>query len=171
MMRSSAAPAGAVGALAVLAAVGLPVPLVREVGEVRQPLDGAEDDAAAVAAVAAVGAAAGDVLLAAEAHAAVAAVAPSHVDRHPVDEHRDPVAGRPDRAAASSLSSGLDGSAAVGSSGTTLIRRPLLVELDRALDQREDRPVAADRRRSCRACHLVPFWRQMMLPGLAYWPP
>ena len=32
--------------LAVLAAIGLPVPLMREVGEVGEPLDGADDHAA-----------------------------------------------------------------------------------------------------------------------------
>ena len=45
MTRSRRRPAVAVRALAVLAAVGLPVPLAGEVGEVREPVDGAEDDA------------------------------------------------------------------------------------------------------------------------------
>ena len=78
---------GAVRALAVLAPVGLPVALGREVGEVGEALDGADDDVAAVAAVAAVRPAPGDVLLAPEAQAAVAAVAPSDEDRDPVHEH------------------------------------------------------------------------------------
>ena len=67
--------------------VGLPVPLVREVGEVRVALRRAEDHAAAAAAVAPVGAAPGRILLMAEAEAAVAAVATPHEDRHPVDKH------------------------------------------------------------------------------------
>ena len=71
-----AAAAEAIGALAVLAAFGLPVPLVREVGEVRMALGSANDDAAAVAAVAAVGPAPRRVLLAPEAEAAVAARPP-----------------------------------------------------------------------------------------------
>ncbi len=59
---------------AVLAAVGLPVPLVGEMGEVGASLGHARiDHAAAMAAVAAVGPAARRVLLAAEAQAAVAA--------------------------------------------------------------------------------------------------
>ena len=44
---------------------------------------------AAAAAVAPVGAPLGHVLLAAEAQAAVAAVAPLHEDRHPVDKHEN----------------------------------------------------------------------------------
>ena len=59
-----------------LAAVGLPVPLVREVREVRVAFDARMIDAAAMAAVAAVGAAARRVLLAPEAEAAVAAGPP-----------------------------------------------------------------------------------------------
>ena len=82
-----AAPAEAVRALAVLAASGLPVPLVREVGQVRVAVRRADDHAPAVAAVAAVGAAAGRVFLVAKAEATVAAVTPAHEERHPVDEH------------------------------------------------------------------------------------
>ena len=48
---------------------------------------GDHDDAAAVAAVAAIGAAARDVLLAAEAHAAVAAAAGFDFDGDAIDEH------------------------------------------------------------------------------------
>ena len=82
-----AAAAEAVRALAVLAAVRLPVPLVREVREVGNAFHGADHDVAAVAAVAAVGAAARRVLLAAEAQAAVAAGPSAHVNRHAIDEH------------------------------------------------------------------------------------
>ena len=71
-----AAAAEAVGPLAVLAPLRPPVPLMREVGEVGQALDGPDHDVAAAAAVAAVGAAPRRVLLAAEAHAAVAAGPP-----------------------------------------------------------------------------------------------
>ena len=78
---------GAVRALAVLAPVGLEVTLGRQVGEVGEPLDGAHDDVAAIAAVAAVRPAPGYVLLAPEADATVAAVAPSDENRDPVHEH------------------------------------------------------------------------------------
>ena len=82
-----ARPPEAIGALAVLAAVRLPVPLVRKVGEVGMAFRGAKDDAAAMAAVAAVGAAPRCVFLPAEAEAAVAPIPSSHEDRHAVDEH------------------------------------------------------------------------------------
>ena len=76
-----------VRALAVLAAVGLPVPLVRQVGEVRVVVRGPEHDAAAMPAVAPVRAAAGRVLFTPKAEAAVAPVATSHEERHSVNEH------------------------------------------------------------------------------------
>ena len=67
--------------------VGAPLFAMRERGE---PIDarlGDHDDAAAVAAVAAVGPAARHVLLAAEAHAAVAAAAGFDFDGDAIDEH------------------------------------------------------------------------------------
>ena len=70
-----------------LAPRGLPVPLVREVGQVGVAVRRAEDDAAATAAVAPVRAAARRVLLVAKAQAAVASVATPHEDRHSVDKH------------------------------------------------------------------------------------
>ncbi len=81
------AAAVAVGAAAVLAALGAPAFAMGEGGEAVDAGLGHQDDAAAVAAVAAVGPAAGDVLLAAEAHAAVAATAGFDIDCHAIDEH------------------------------------------------------------------------------------
>ena len=80
--------AGAVGALAVLAAAGLELGVEAEVDE--GVLGGSRDDVdrAAVAAVAAVGTAARDELLAAEAQAAAPAVAGGDVDVDLIDEHR-----------------------------------------------------------------------------------
>ncbi|OPZ01076.1 MAG: hypothetical protein BWZ09_02808 [Alphaproteobacteria bacterium ADurb.BinA305] len=75
-----AALAGAVGARARLAAVGAKVPRVAVVDHGVQRDVGLEENAAAVTAVAAVGAAEGHVLLAAKAHAAVAALARLHLD-------------------------------------------------------------------------------------------
>src|SRR5262249_34519273 len=65
----------AVGGHAAAAVVGVPVLPVDDLGEAVRAGDGAGDGGAAVAGVAAVGAAAGDVLFAAEAAAAGAAVA------------------------------------------------------------------------------------------------
>ena len=81
------AAAVAIASRAVLAALGPPV---LAVGERRQAVDarlGDHDDAAAVAAVAAVRPAARHVLLAAEAHAAVAAFAGFDFDGDAIDEH------------------------------------------------------------------------------------
>ena len=78
----------AVGAGPRLAVLGLPQAALGQGGEAIDPLLGDEDDAAAVAAVAAVGSAAGDVLLPAEADAAVAPFAGLHLNLHLVDEHK-----------------------------------------------------------------------------------
>src|SRR5207247_8267175 len=69
------------------AAFAAPVLLVDDLGQAVGAGDGADHDAAAVAAVAAVGAAARDVLLAAEAHHAPAAVAAFDVQGDTVNEH------------------------------------------------------------------------------------
>ena len=81
------AAAVALRAAAVLAALGPPVLAMRERGEAVDARLGDDDDAAAVAAVAAVGPAARDVLLAAEAHAAIAAAAGFDFDGDAIDEH------------------------------------------------------------------------------------
>ena len=81
------AAAVAIGAAAVLAALRSPVFAMRQGGEAVDARLGHHDDAAAVAAVAAVGPAARHVLLAAEAHAAVAAAAGFDFDGDAIDEH------------------------------------------------------------------------------------
>ena len=81
------AAAVAVGAAAVLAALGAPLLAMGERDEAIDARLGDHDDAAAVAAVAAVGTAARHVLLAAEAHAAVAAAAGFDFDGDAIDEH------------------------------------------------------------------------------------
>ena len=95
-----------------LAAFGLPVALVREVGEVGVAFRGANDHAAAVAAVPAVGPAPRRVFLAPEAQAAVAARPSLHENGHSIDEHRG------------SLLSPRAASAEPARHGITLIRRP-----------------------------------------------
>ena len=77
----------AIGALAVLAALGVVVALVVVIEERGQRGVGLEPDAGARAAVPPVGSAAGHVLLAAEADAAGAPVAPLDEDVDLVDEH------------------------------------------------------------------------------------
>ncbi len=78
----------ALGALAVPAALRAEVRLAAEALEVAQVVVAAQDDVAAAAAVAAVGPALGDVRLAAERQAAVAARAGAHLDPGAVVEHR-----------------------------------------------------------------------------------
>ena len=65
-------------------------PTVGQRGQAVDALLGHDDHAAAVAAVAAVGTALGDVTLAAEAAATVAAVAGRHLDLHAIDKHACP---------------------------------------------------------------------------------
>ena len=84
----------ALGALAVAAAVGPVVGAALEGLQVAQRVVAAQHDVAAAAAVAAVGAALGDVRLAAEGEAAVAAPARAHLDACPVGEHQAFVAVR-----------------------------------------------------------------------------
>jgi hypothetical protein len=79
--------AGAVGAHAVLAALALVFGVVAEVDEGVVALRAFHDNVAAAAAVAARGTAAGDELLAAEGHAAVAAVAGFDANFCFIDEH------------------------------------------------------------------------------------
>ena len=79
----------AVRAAAVLAALGPPVLAMRERRQAVDARLGHHDDAAAVAAVAAVRPAARHVLLAAKAHAAVAAPAGFDFDGDAIDEHGD----------------------------------------------------------------------------------
>ena len=74
-------------AAAMLAAFGAPLFAVGQDGQAIDAGLGNHDDAAAVAAVAAIGAAARDVLLATEAHAAVAAAAGFDFDGDAIDEH------------------------------------------------------------------------------------
>ena len=79
--------AGAVGAHAVLAALRLVLGVEAEMDEGIVALRGLHDHVAATAAVAARGSAAGDELLTAEGHAAVAAVAGFYANFGFVDEH------------------------------------------------------------------------------------
>src|SRR6185369_6632439 len=83
-----AAGAVTIAALAVGSALGVIVALVPEVEQRGERGIGFEEHGAAIASVAAVGAAAGDELLATEAHAPGAAVAALHEDVDLVDEHR-----------------------------------------------------------------------------------
>ena len=78
----------ALGALAVAAPLRAEVRLAAERLQVAQVVVAAQDDVAAAAAVAAVGPALGDVGLAAERQAAVAACARLHFDPGTVVEHR-----------------------------------------------------------------------------------
>src|SRR5262249_3695117 len=71
-----------------------PMPLMRQMGEVGQALDGPDDDVSSAAAIAAVGPAAGSVLLATETHATVASGPPAHIDSHAIDEHAGFTLGR-----------------------------------------------------------------------------
>ena len=82
--------AGAVGAHAVLAALALVLRVIAEVDEGVVALRADHDDVAAAAAVAARGSAAGNELLAAEGHAAVAAVAGFDANFCFIDEHGEP---------------------------------------------------------------------------------
>jgi len=77
----------AVGAHAVLPALGLVLGVVAEVNQCVVPLGGFHDDIAPAAAISARGSAARDELLAAKGHAAVTAVASLHTDFCLVDEH------------------------------------------------------------------------------------
>ena len=70
-----------------LAALGLPVALVRKMSEVGMALGSANDDAAAMTPVAAVGTTARRIFLAPKAEAAVTARPPLHKNGHAVDEH------------------------------------------------------------------------------------
>ena len=79
--------AGAVGAEAVAAALGLVLGVEAEVDEGVVAEGGGHEDVAAVAAVAAGGAALGDKLFAAEGHAAVAAVAGLDPDSCFINKH------------------------------------------------------------------------------------
>ncbi len=81
------AAAVAIGAAAVLASIGPPALAMRERRQAVDARLGHHDDAAAVAAVAAIRAAARHVLLAPEAHAAVAAAAGLDFDGDAIDEH------------------------------------------------------------------------------------
>ena len=108
-----AAATEAIRALAMLAAVGFPMALVREVGQVGVTFGSANHDAAAVAPITAVGPAPRCVFLPAKTEAAVAPSPSSHKDRDAVDEH------------ASSFWLTLQRSSAAGFAfGITLIRRP-----------------------------------------------
>ena len=86
--------AGAVGAHAVLAALGLVLGVVAEVDQGVVALGADHDDVAAAAAVAAGGTAAGHELLAPEGHAAVAAVAGFDANFCFIDEHLSEVRGQ-----------------------------------------------------------------------------
>ena len=82
--------AGAVGAQAMLAALGLVLGVIAEMDEGVVALGGDHDDVAATASVAAGGTAAGDKLFAPEGHAAVTAVAGFDLDFCFIDEHKRP---------------------------------------------------------------------------------
>ena len=82
--------AGAVGAHPVLAALALVLGIVAEVDEGVVAQGRGHEDVAAVAAVAAGGSAAGDKLLPAEGHAAVAAVAAFDANSCFIDKHEGP---------------------------------------------------------------------------------
>ena len=77
----------AIGTLAVLAALCLPMALMGKMREVRMPFGRADDHAAAMTPIAAVGASARCIFLPPKAHAAVAASPSSHKNRHPIDKH------------------------------------------------------------------------------------
>ena len=127
-------PVGAalVGAAPVAAVGGAEVMLVTEEREVAQLAGGDEHDVAAGRAVAAVGPASGHVLLAAEAHGAVAAATAAHADLGPVGSMVVGAAGgrRP----------------AAQDSGTTEMKRPapFSVKHDAPADLGEDGVVDAD---------------------------
>ena len=84
-LQHGAVGAALVGAAALAAVGGAEMVLVAEVAEVVKLARGHEDDVAARSAVAAVGSALGHVLLAAEAHGAVAAAARAHADAGPIE--------------------------------------------------------------------------------------
>src|SRR5262249_22255057 len=79
--------AGAVAAHSVAAVLGAPVRMILEMKEGVDGVVGEQDDVAAPAAVAAIGSALGNVLLAPEAHAPIAAFARTNEDGGLVDEH------------------------------------------------------------------------------------
>ena len=126
--RVRAAAAEAVGALAVLATFGLPVSLVREVGQVRMAFGRANHHAAPVPAVAAVGPAPRRIFFSPEAEAAVA-------PRPPCTKMVTRSTNMVYFVAAAATG--------VCSTGTTLIRRPPWSNITLPLTTEYMRPVAA----------------------------
>jgi hypothetical protein len=139
------APAEAVGSLTVLASLGLPMALMREVCEIRVAQGCTNDDAAAVAAVAAVGPAPRRVLFAPKAEAAVPSGAPLHKDGHTIHKHGwRPVMEIKSRRATclSSLARGLGHRRRIDRNDVD--PPAILVKDHLALDHGEDRPITAE---------------------------